>query len=534
MGKGGKGKGKDGKGKGKGKAAAGGGGFGNGKTNSKPSAWQCRKCPNFWNGKDAEFCGKCGGKKSDCIKRDKPDTNLQAVLESNNKLRKEMEELKKSFDKKQPPARAHQAHARKGWGEGGGGNGSAQSSVPPQQSASAVDIDPSQKVIPPSEVLVSFCDQQVSLSQLVSMLEASKPCMPETHPRIVELRSAIEQAHKLRSDNTDPYVLGSQTERNIASRKSAIDKAQGELADLRAKRCEIDTAIANKEAKIRYESNLLEIFVARLEEAKKRQALAETPVGAMPSSLDKAAGQPLLRKWIRALYPDAYTVYEARRWEIPIVRAQADLYTQWVGAVGVLNGFASYASTRSVDHIDPCESTEAKRCLEFIMRHPEACPLAQGQARRAIECHAEGVQPIVAIFSAECQVLQEWCQPSKVGFAPVSASKERPLSAPYWLGKPDDPLRRIELKGAFEDAHWSRARAIIKATHGNVSPADMPSPMDETSYLQAAQQYCTAVVENEADAAEIPRYSEYLAHVKSGVKRAGDSVEDLEAAAAKK
>ena len=136
---------------------------------------------------------------------------------------------------------------------------------------------------------------------------------------------------------------------------------------------------------------------------------------------------------------------------------------------------------------------------------------------------------MVAIFSAVCPVLQEWCQPSEVSFAPIVAPKERPLSSPYWTKS----SRRIDIKGEFEDAHWTRARAIIKATHGNVSPEDLPSPMDETSYLQAAQQYCTAVVENEADAAEIPKYSEYLAHVKSGVKRAGDSVEDLEEAAKK-
>ena len=39
------------------------------------------------------------------------------------------------------------------------------------------------------------------------------------------------------------------------------------------------------------------------------------------------------------------------------------------------------------------------------------------------------------------------------------------------------------------------------------------------------------VVENEKDVANIPRFSEYMAQVKGGVKRAGESVESLEAAA---
>ena len=533
MGKGGGGKGgKNGKGKGKGKAAAEGGGFGNGKSNPKPLAWQCRKCPNFWNGKDAEFCGKCGGKKVDCIKKDKPDANMQAVIEDNKRMRKEMEDLKKSFDKKQPPPRAPQALARKGAGESCGGGGSTQSVVPPQQSASATD--PRQKAIPPSEVLVPFLEHQVSLSDLVSMLDAAKPCLPETHPRIMELRKAIEQAHKLRSENTDPYVLSSQTERNIANKQRVVEKAQGELAALRAKRCEIDTAIANKEDKIRYETGLLEILFERLDQAKERQVLAETPVGTVPSLLDKTPGQPLLREWIRALYPDAHIVYDAGRWEAPIVREQADLFTQWVGAVGVLNGFASYAAARTVEEIDPGEFAEARQCLEFIVRHSKVRTLAQGQARRAIDHYAEGGQAIVTTFSTECPVLQEWCQSCSATFAPVPSTKNRPSSSPYWRSaKPDDPLRYIEIKGDFLAEYWTKARDIIKATHENVTPADLPSPIRDTSNLQAAQQYCTAVVENEAEAANIPMYSEYLAHVNSGVKRAGDSVQELEAEAKK-
>ena len=89
------------------------------------------------------------------------------------------------------------------------------------------------------------------------------------------------------------------------------------------------------------------------------------------------------------------------------------------------------------------------------------------------------------------------------------------------------------IKGDFLDEHWVKARTIIKATHENVAPADLPSPMCDTSDIQAAQQYCTAVVDNEAEAANIPKLSEYMAQVKCGVKRVGDSVESLEADAKK-
>ena len=62
--------------------------------------------------------------------------------------------------------------------------------------------------------------------------------------------------------------------------------------------------------------------------------------------------------------------------------------------------------------------------------------------------------------------------------------------------------------------------------------SDLPTPTTTSTEIQAAQQYCTAVVENEKEAANIPRYSEYMAKLRGGgVKRNGDSVEDLEAAA---
>ena len=46
---------------------------------------------------------------------------------------------------------------------------------------------------------------------------------------------------------------------------------------------------------------------------------------------------------------------------------------------------------------------------------------------------------------------------------------------------------------------------------------------------RAAQLYCTAVVENEAELERIPRFSEYVETITKGIKRQGESVETLEA-----
>ena len=527
MGGDGKGGGKGGgKGKGKGK---GGGGGGGGKPKTKSSAWQCRKCSNFWNGKEAVYCGSCGGKQVDCIKVNKPDPKLQAFLDENKQLRKEMDDLKKMFDRKQPQARAPQVQPKKGTGGGGhGGSGGDPSGSPPQQAAVPTSHP---KAVPPSEVMVSFLEQQVSLADLMSMLEVAKPCFPESHPRIVELRSAIEQAHKLRSDNTDPHLLVLHTERNITNKQKVIDKARGKVAELRAKRIEIDDAIAEEERRIRDETVLLDKFKERLEEARSRQKLSGTQSGPLPSSLDKVPGQPALREWIRNSFPDAHTVYDASGWETPIVLEQAELFVQWRAAVGVVNGFAAYAATRTMDQIDQNESTEARRALEVIARQTKVRALVTGKARRACEQYTDGGSPTVVPFSTDCPVLREWCQSYDPLFAAVANTSERPSSSPYWKSeKPGGPIRPIVLRGDFQDEQWAQARAIIKALYGDVDSTDLPSASNTSVETEAVvQQYCTAVVENETEAAKIPKFSEFMAQFKGGVKRAGGSVESLEA-----
>ena len=322
--------------------------------------------------------------------------------------------------------------------------------------------------------------------------------------------------------------------KNIANKQKLIDKAYAKIAELRTKRTELDKAIADEESKILHESDLLATFQKRLEEAKERQALVETPAGSPPCTLDKIPGQPVLREWIRLLYPDAYSVYEANNWETPVIRSQADRFIQWSAALGAVNTFALYAATRTADQVDSGEATEARKCLETIACDTRLHALATGQARRACELFAGGDHPTVPPFSAECPMLQEWCRPYKTDFKAGVLPKQRPSASPYWRPepeKPDEPLRPIEIKGEFKDEHWTEARRIIKALHADVHKEDFPfATCTPPSEVHAAQLFCIAVVENEQHIAQIPKFSEYMATVKEGggIKRVGEPLEDLE------
>ena len=86
------------------------------------------------------------------------------------------------------------------------------------------------KAVPSTKVLVPYRGQMVLLAELVSLLEAFKPTFSENHELVAELRDAIEQGHKLRSDNTDLDLLVVQTERNIAAKERIIDKAHTKMA----------------------------------------------------------------------------------------------------------------------------------------------------------------------------------------------------------------------------------------------------------------------------------------------------------------
>ena len=520
-------------GKGKGKAKGGKGGVADA-SDPKPAAWQCRDCPKVWNGKGAVFCGGCGTKKDKCIKVAKPDPKAAKEDDAVAKLRKELAEVKKIVEQKNPPPRQPPPGRKGGGGGGNGGGGADPPKAPPQQPADPNQSIPQPKSASPNEVLVPYVDQQVSLAALNGMLEASKPYLPESHPRIKELREAIEHAHKLRSDNTDPEVLVPQTERNIAAVKRRIEKAQSQIASLRAQRCEIDQSIANQEQLVRNETELLDTFHARLDEAKGRLQTVQASSGVLPNMLDKTTGQPNLREWMRLSYPEAAPVYESSGWEIPIIRAQADHYAQWKAALGSVNAFASYAATRTLEQICPREAEETRKSLQVLVTCAKAASLVVGLAAEACKAYADGGGTTLVPFSADCPLLQQWCQADQTAFAPLSAVPRRSLSAPYFVPeKPGDPIRFITLKGNFDDGHWARARAIIQALDGNVEDADIPRPASTADEIHAAQQYCTAVVENEAEAGKFPKFSQFMAQVREGgVKRVGSDITGLEEDAA--
>ena len=98
--------------------------------------------------------------------------------------------------------------------------------------------------------------------------------------------------------------------------------------------------------------------------------------------------------------------------------------------LGDYQWFASYAATRTIDQIDHIESTEARKCLDTIVRQAAVRALATGHARRACEHYADGEHPMVTPFSAECPILQEWCQPYRHSFAAIPATRARHSASP--------------------------------------------------------------------------------------------------------
>ena len=104
------------------------------------------------------------------------------------------------------------------------------------------------------------------------------------------------------------------------------------------------------------------------------------------------------------------------------------------------------------------------------------------------------------------------------------------MAAPYWEPvKKGDEVRPIVLKGEFRGDYWAQARSIIRDGLGEVEARDLPTHTTEATELRAAQMYCTAVVENASQLAQMPRFSEYMETVTKGIKRSGGSAEDLEA-----
>lgn len=90
----------------------------------------------------------------------------------------------------------------------------------------------------------------------------------------------------------------------------------------------------------------------------------------------------MLRAWLAFQHAEIYEVYSGANWELPIRIQLADSFTKWKMALGVVNGFATYASSRTMDQIDFDEATHARQSLEIIAI-PGMRALVEGQAAQA-------------------------------------------------------------------------------------------------------------------------------------------------------
>ena len=79
----------------------------------------------------------------------------------------------------------------------------------------------------------------------------------------------------------------------------------------------------------------------------------------------------------------------------------------------------------------------------------------------------------------------------------------------------------IQVKDEFQSEHWTEARTIIKSRFSDSNPENMPNPTGLSSRedITAAQLYCLAVVENPNDLEKMPRYVDYMEHVRNERKR---------------
>ena len=202
------------------------------------------------------------------------------------------------------------------------------------------------------------------------MLELEKPLYDEGHSRILALRAAIERGHQLRSDNTEPGLLVTQTERNIANKEKVIDKSTKCIAELKLQRDDIDKQLAAEEAKVCADSQMLETFKQRLQVAKERQRVAGKSAGIRPSTLDPQVGQPTLRTWLQHSFTQVYEWMEELEWDAPIPKKYAESYSTWKTAVDTIEGFARYAGTKVMADVHHDEAEEARRALRNLLDAP--------------------------------------------------------------------------------------------------------------------------------------------------------------------
>ena len=181
--------------------------------------------------------------------------------------------------------------------------------------------------------------------------------------------------------------------------------------------------------------------------------------GSLPHLLDDTDGQQLLREWMAIKQAAVYEIYTEARWELPIRSPIADDFTKWKVALGVVNSFAKYASSRTLAEIDSVAALEARGSLQLIA-DPELRTLVKGQAAMACTMYRSsetaprsGDNPILP-FSDMCSILIEWiCPAAKFAAAPTKRAKILG-SAPYWKPeKADSPITPVQLKGEFKDEH---------------------------------------------------------------------------------
>ena len=556
-----------GKGKGKGK---GGGGGGNAKDwgrrgNDKPNdqrSWQCRNCKSLTNPKNAKFCGGCASKRDECERqpadsRDKIFRDVEKKFaerekkfaEREKQLRKDFADLKKTFDQKGPNTTGGGNGGGHGGGKGGngGGNGAGKgggnagkrwgngngkdvSCPPPGQAAAAASQGPvaangaaasdtpsPSKPVSNYDVLVDFDEAQISLGHLHEMLESTKAYFPEGHKRIVEIRAAIDKGHQKRCQITDPEQLVPQTERNIVNKQKAIDKSISKIDELKAQRDDIDSQISNLESKLKDDQTLLEEFKQRLEQAKSRQQQIAAPTGVLPVSLDKEPGMPVLRRWMQANYVDLYNHCEHTQWKQHIAGPHADQFMQWVKHQDAINGFAKYASNRAVAELEPREVEAARGALKCILELPHR--FMDGPAARAVDEYSSGIDiGEKQAFGPQCTVLLSWIKDTQVPFAPMGNKKlnRSRMSGPYLLPEEEGKdLEPINISSSYDPTTiWIDARSILR-DHDATMLDCLPQPDNKRGYefIQAAEKYAAAVVQNKDKLRRIPRFDDYIAEL---------------------
>ena len=114
----------------------------------------------------------------------------------------------------------------------------------------------------------------------------------------------------------------------------------------------------------------------------------------------------MLRAWLAIQYQEVFEVSSEAIRELHIRSQFADKFTKWKVALGVVNVFATYASSRTMDQIDSDEATHARKSLEVIAK-PGMRELVKGRAAQACAMYDMAPHPLIQPFISECPILIE-------------------------------------------------------------------------------------------------------------------------------